>query len=83
MCRKMKLDHLLIPHPRTNSKWIKGLHVRPATIKIIEEKIGSKISDIAHNSILSDILYFAMYNVQLFVQNFERKISMYIIQGQH
>ena len=54
MCRKVKLDHLLIPHIRINSKWIKDLNVRPKTIKIVEN-IGSKISDIAHSNILSDI----------------------------
>ena len=54
-CRKMKLDHLLIPHIRVNSKWIKDLNVSPRTIKIIEENIGSKILDIAHSNIFSDI----------------------------
>ena len=56
-CRRMKLDHLLMPHTRINSKWTRDLSVRTKTIKIIEENIGSKISGskITCSNFLSDI----------------------------
>ena len=46
----MKLDYLLTPYTRINSKWIIDLHTRPKTIKILEENMSSKILDIAHRN---------------------------------
>ena len=51
----MVLGNETTPHTRINSKWIKDLNIRPQTIKILEENIDSKISDIGRSNILSDI----------------------------
>jgi hypothetical protein len=44
-CRRMQTDPFLSPCTKLKSKWIKDLHIKPETLKLIEEKVGKSLND--------------------------------------
>jgi hypothetical protein len=41
----MKIDPFLSPCTKVKSKWIKELHIKPETLRLMEDKVGKSLED--------------------------------------
>jgi hypothetical protein len=42
-CRRMQIDHYLLPCTKLKSKWIKDLNIKPDTLNLIEQKVRNSL----------------------------------------
>jgi len=45
-CGKMQIDLFLLPCTKFKSNWIKDFHIKPDTLKLMEEKVGKNLEHI-------------------------------------
>jgi hypothetical protein len=44
-CRRLQIDPFLSPSTKVKPKWIKEIHIKPETLKLIVEKMGKTLKD--------------------------------------
>jgi hypothetical protein len=49
--RRIQIDPFLSPCTKLKSKWIKEHHIKPETLKLIEEKVGKSLEDMGTEEI--------------------------------
>jgi hypothetical protein len=64
-CRRMRIDPFLSPCTKVKSKWIKELHIKPETLKLIEEKVGKNLEDMGTGEIFLNRTAMAVQNRQM------------------
>ena len=50
-CRRMEIDPFLSPCTKLKFKWIKDLHIKPDTLKLLEKKVGKSLEDMGTGEI--------------------------------
>jgi hypothetical protein len=54
-CSIMQIDPFLSPCTKLKSKWIKDLHIKPDTLKLIEKKVGKSLEHMDAGEIFLNI----------------------------
>jgi hypothetical protein len=50
-CRRMQIEPFLSPCTKLKCKWIKDLHIKPYTLKLIDEKVGKSLKQMGTGDI--------------------------------